>query len=168
MPGSLNLSKISTTEIQTNEIRSLDPNISISLLNTDIKLQQLSSDPVSATAGQLYYNTTDNVIKFYNGTEWLNVSGGDIVLENLSSDPVSANTGQLYYNTTDNVIKFYNGTEWLNTSQGSTDPNFFENDVVLTSSYTITTNKNALTAGPVTVANGVIITVPEGSTWTIV
>ena len=126
MPGSLNLSKISTTEIETNEIRSLDANVSISISNTDIKLQQLSSDPVSATAGQLYYNTNDNVIRFYNGTEWLNVS------------------------------------------QGSTDSNFFENDVVLTSSYTITTNKNALTAGPVTVANGVIITVPEGSTWTIV
>ena len=126
MPGSLNLSKISTTEIQTNEIRSLDANVSISISNTDIKLQQLSSDPVSATAGQLYYNTNDNVIRFYNGTEWLNVS------------------------------------------QGSTDSNFFENDVVLTSSYTITTNKNALTAGPVTVANGVIITVPAGSTWTIV
>jgi len=126
MPGSLNLSKISTTEIETNEIRSLDANVSISISNTDIKLQQLSSNPVSATAGQVYYNTTDNVIKFYNGTEWLNVS------------------------------------------QGSTDSNFFENDVVLTSSYTITTNKNALTAGPVTVANGVIITVPAGSTWTIV
>ena len=35
-------------------------------------------------------------------------------------------------------------------------------------SYTIQTNKNALTAGPVTVANGVIVTVPNGSTWTVV
>ena len=34
--------------------------------------------------------------------------------------------------------------------------------------YTIQTNKNALTAGPVTVANGVIVTVPDGSTWTVV
>jgi hypothetical protein len=76
MPGSLNLLKISTTEIETNEIRSLDPNISISLLNTDIKLQQLSSDPASNTAGQLYYNTTDSIIKYFNGTSWVSISGG--------------------------------------------------------------------------------------------
>jgi hypothetical protein len=34
--------------------------------------------------------------------------------------------------------------------------------------YTITTNKNAMSAGPITVASGVTVTVPDGSTWTIV
>ena len=56
----------------------------------------------------------------------------------------------------------------LGATGGGTDNIFWENDTVINNSYTIPTNKNALTAGPVTVANGVIITVPEGSTWTIV
>ena len=51
---------------------------------------------------------------------------------------------------------------------GGTDNIFWENDTTINSSYTIQTNKNALTAGPVTVANGVIVTVPNGSTWTVV
>lgn len=49
-----------------------------------------------------------------------------------------------------------------------TDEIFWENDQIITASYTITTNKNAMTAGPVTVNAGVIVTVPSGSTWTVV
>jgi hypothetical protein len=45
---------------------------------------------------------------------------------------------------------------------------FYENDITLTSNYTISTNKNAMTAGPVTINSGVTVTVPSGSTWTIV
>lgn len=51
---------------------------------------------------------------------------------------------------------------------GGTDEIFWENDTVITTSYTIPVNKNAMSAGPITVANGVVITVPDGSTWTVV
>jgi hypothetical protein len=49
-----------------------------------------------------------------------------------------------------------------------TDEIFWENDQNVTASYTITTNKNAMTAGPITVNAGVVVTVPSGSTWTVV
>ena len=45
---------------------------------------------------------------------------------------------------------------------------FYENAMVITTNYTITTNKNAMTAGPITVNSGVTVTVPTNSTWTIV
>lgn len=51
---------------------------------------------------------------------------------------------------------------------GGDDRVFFENDVTITTSYTITQNKNAMTAGPVTINPGITITVPTGSTWTVV
>jgi hypothetical protein len=51
---------------------------------------------------------------------------------------------------------------------GDGDRVFFENDQTVSSNYTLGTNKNALTAGPVTVANSVVVTVPTGSSWTIV
>lgn len=51
---------------------------------------------------------------------------------------------------------------------GGNDKIFFENDQVITTSYTLTTNKNAMTAGPVTINDGVTVTVPSGSTWTII
>lgn len=45
---------------------------------------------------------------------------------------------------------------------------FYENDQTVTGNYTITTNKNAVTAGPVTINSGVTVTVPSGSSWSIV
>ena len=51
---------------------------------------------------------------------------------------------------------------------GSTDQVFYENDQVVTTNYTISTNKNAMTAGPITVNSGVTITIPTGSEWSIV
>jgi hypothetical protein len=49
-----------------------------------------------------------------------------------------------------------------------TDEIFWENDQNVTASYTITTNKNAMTAGPITVNAGVVVTIPSGSVWTVV
>jgi hypothetical protein len=50
---------------------------------------------------------------------------------------------------------------------GGTDDVFYENSNTVTQSYTISTNKNALSAGPITVNNGVVITVPASSTWVV-
>lgn len=41
----------------------------------NIVLHSLASAPSSPVAGQMYYNTTDNVIYFWNGTAWLSVAG---------------------------------------------------------------------------------------------
>lgn len=41
----------------------------------NIVLHSLASAPSSPVAGQMYYNTTDNVIYFWNGTVWLSVAG---------------------------------------------------------------------------------------------
>ncbi len=58
---------------------------------------------------------------------------------------------------------------------GGTNKIFWENDQTIDYNYTITNNKNAMTAGPVTIAatgngNGsaVVVTVGDGETWTIV
>lgn len=45
---------------------------------------------------------------------------------------------------------------------------FYENDTNVTGDYTISAGKNAMTAGPVTVNNGVTVTVPNGSVWSVV
>lgn len=44
---------------------------------------------------------------------------------------------------------------------------FFINDVAISSNYTLPSGKNAMTAGPVTVNDGVVIEIPDGSTWTV-
>jgi hypothetical protein len=57
---------------------------------------------------------------------------------------------------------------WAAVTASASGGMFWENDITLTSNYTITTNKNAMTAGPVTINAGVTVTVPSTSTWTIV
>lgn len=71
------------------------------------------------------------------------------------------------------------GLSGVNGSTGATGPSggatgsggdaiFWENDQNVTTNYTISTNKNAMTAGPITVDAGVIVTIPSGSVWTVV
>ena len=50
----------------------------------------------------------------------------------------------------------------------STNTVFFENDNSVDVSYTISTDKNAMAAGPVAIKAGVTVTVPSGSFLTIV
>ena len=50
----------------------------------------------------------------------------------------------------------------------STNTVFFENDNTVDVSYTISTDKNAMAAGPISIRSGVTVTVPSGSFLTIV
>lgn len=64
----------------------------------------------------------------------------------------------------------FDGTNWTGiggASGGGGNPFCYENDITVTVDYTITTGKNAHSAGPITVANGVNITVPNGSNYVV-
>ena len=50
----------------------------------------------------------------------------------------------------------------------STNTVFFENDVAVAVNYQITSNKNAMSAGPIAINAGIAVTVPSGCAWTIV
>lgn len=45
---------------------------------------------------------------------------------------------------------------------------FYENDTIVTGSYSITAGKNAMSAGPIQIGVGSTVTIPSGSVWTIV
>jgi hypothetical protein len=51
---------------------------------------------------------------------------------------------------------------------GGNDQIFYENGQTVTASYTIPVGKNALTAGPITINTGTIVTISTGSRWVIV
>jgi hypothetical protein len=68
-----------------------------------------------------------------------------------------------------------NGSDiWLITSPdliptgGGTNKAFYLNDTVISTNYTVPTNQNAGTFGPVTINSGVTVTVNSGSYWSIV
>ena len=49
-----------------------------------------------------------------------------------------------------------------------TDDIFYENGQTVTSNYTITSGKNAMSTGPITINSGVSVTVPSGSRWVVI
>ena len=60
------------------------------------------------------------------------------------------------------------GSNLTGVASAVADGCIYENSQTISNNYTITTNKNALSAGPITIANGVTLTIPSGSTYTIV
>lgn len=85
---------------------------------------------------------------------------------------VSPVYGDQRANSTLNSMEWYNGTAWVPMGGGATGAAgnyvFHENDKIITGNYTLVGTKNAITAGPIQIANGVTVTIADGATWSIV
>jgi hypothetical protein len=85
--------------------------------------------------------------------------------------PGSPNSGMVRFNTDTNQFEGYS-TAWGALGGGATGSSgnqvFYENDQTVTANYTITSGKNAVTAGPIEIGAGITVTVPANSSWVIV
>ncbi len=79
---------------------------------------------------------------------------------------------ELQYDSVLDKWVLLNPAKGINPAAGATGGNddkiFWENGQTVTTDYTITTGQNAMTAGPITINNNITVTVPNGSTWSIV
>jgi hypothetical protein len=75
---------------------------------TTQKFVNLSADPSSGVAGEVYYNTTYNCLRFYNGSSWQNfVSNLDAISDVDINSP-----------STNQVLGYDGSTQtWKNISQ---------------------------------------------------
>ena len=129
------------------------------------------------TGGMIQSNTiTGNNIQ-------LNTVTGDDLVSNITLNgqyvtiptgatggrPSSSANGMLRYNTTTNKFDGYKGS-WGTIGGGATgggnDEIFYENGKTVNTSYTVAADKNAVSAGPISIAVGVTVTVLGD--WTIV
>ena len=80
--------------------------------------------------------------------------------------------GMLRFNSSTSLFEGYNGTAWGSigggATGGGTDQIFYLNGQTVNTSYSIPSGQNAGTFGPVTIAGGAVVTVPSGSTWSVV
>jgi hypothetical protein len=103
----------------------------------------------------------------------LNFSGtGTIRLPNgTTAERPSPTAGMIRYNTTENTFEGYAAGAWGSIGGGATgaggDQVFYENELTVTTSYTLTTSRNAMSTGPITIDSGVTVTVPTGQRWVI-
>ena len=61
-----------------------------------------------------------------------------------------------------------NGTSGITSANYQSTGAIYENAQTITANTTITTSYNALSAGPITIANTITVTIPTGSNWAIV
>jgi len=143
---------------------------------------------------QLYHDGNNSLIQD-SGTGHVQVRSGTFTVGNATLSKTSAvfNSGsgqQLNFN---NVQKFIttntgvvisgictatsfegDGSNLSNLPSGapvggaSTNTVFFENDKLVEVGYQITSTKNAMSAGPISVSAGIAVTIPSGCSWTIV
>jgi hypothetical protein len=121
---------------------------------------QLSSLASVSSNGIIARNGTNSLTSrtIVSGGTGISISDGD----GVNGNPTISNTGVTSVNGSTGAV-----TVTVTAKGGGTDQIFWENDVFINSSYTIPLNKNAMTAGPVTVGNDAIITIQDGSSWTI-
>lgn len=111
-------------------------------------------------------------VSYFGNDVFLSGTGAIKVASGTTGERPTGTAGKIRFNTTINKYEGHNGSIWSSIGGGATgggnDDTFYENSTVITANYTITTGKNAMTAGPITINDGITVTVPDNSTWTIV
>jgi hypothetical protein len=117
------------------------------------------------------YTATSSAITLVSGAttgdELMVIAFGNFTV----ADVVAASTGGTFADSITvqgnvDATTFTQGGQPL--EAGAKEGIFWENSQTISSNYTITSGKNAGTFGPVTIADGVTVTIPDGSTWTVV
>jgi hypothetical protein len=90
---------------------------------------------------------------------------GDIIYEETGGTAARLGIG-----TTGQVLTVSGGKPAWGAAASSniTANGLWENSATISANYTIGSGNNAVSAGPITVSTGITVTVPTGSTWTVV
>tara|TARA_Y100000401_G_scaffold100967_1_gene90190 strand:- start:51 stop:983 length:933 start_codon:yes stop_codon:yes gene_type:complete len=117
---------------------------------------------------------TSTAFKLINGTE-LEAEGGATITGTCTATTFSGSGASLTNLPAANLtgtLPAIDGSNLTGISAGATgggsDEIFYENGQNVTTNYTITNGKNAMSAGPITIDSGVTVTVGAGETYTIV
>jgi hypothetical protein len=80
-------------------------------------IQNLASAPASPVAGQIYFNTNDGEIYYYDGSAWVSVLNESEVISGLYANrPAASTAGRLFFATDQQIMYFDTGSAWLQVS----------------------------------------------------
>ena len=96
----------------------------------------------------------------------------DLPVGTTAERPGTPNNGMIRYNSSLSRYEGYSGSAWGQlgggATGGGTDQVFYTNGQSVDTDFTLTGTLNAMSAGPISIASGVTVTVSSGATWTVV
>ena len=135
-----------------------------------------AQQPGSPTTGMLRYNSTSNEFEGYSGSSpaWKSVGGSAISNDTSTSSNIypllaaaTSGTAQNVYTSNAKLLYKPSTGEFsstvLNASNG-----IVVNSATISTSYTVASGSNAMSAGPVSIASGQSVTVASGSRWVVI
>ena len=73
----------------------------------------------------------------------------------------------LFRSSTDVQFEGYNGSQWTSIGGAAAGGAVYENKQSITANYTMSTNYNGESVGPIQIDGGVTVTIPSGSRWVV-
>jgi hypothetical protein len=154
-----------------------------------VTVKNTSGTGIAVPAGKsmFVFNNGTNVVEAVTGA--VNLSVGTLAVTGTSTfaaDSTYTGTGQvklpagttaqrsgapangmIRYNSDDAGFEGYQDGAWGGISGAQANGVIYENNLTITANYTLTTNKNGFSVGPITISGGVTVTVPSGQRWLV-
>jgi hypothetical protein len=79
-----------------------------------------TSGPPNPLAGQLWWDTTNNILRVYSGTSWKISTGATSAPFSAPPGDLSALGGDLWFDSTNQQLKIYSGASWVTVGPAAT------------------------------------------------
>ena len=154
-----------------------------------VTVKNTSGSGIAVPAGKsmFVFNNGTNVIEAVTGAVNLSVGtlavtgtstfGGDSTYTGTGQVKLPAGTtaqrsaspanGMIRYNSDDDGFEGYQDGAWGGISGAQANGVIYENNLTVTANYTLSTNKNGFSVGPISISGGVTVTIPSGQRWVI-
>lgn len=140
--------------------------------NSDITSLSGLTTPLSVAQGGTAATTAAGARTSLSALAFTTTTGSAVVPASTTANrDASPAAGYFRFNTSTGTFEGYNGAAWGSVGGGATgaggDTVFQENSLIVTTSYTLSTGKSAMSVGPITINGGASVTVPSGYSWII-
>jgi len=177
--GAINSTTIGASTATTGAFTVLSASSDSSFTSTGallISKGTTAQQPGSPATGMIRYNTTTSQFEGYSGSSpaWKSIGGSALsndtsTASNLYPVFAGATSGTAENLYTSNAKLLYKpSTGELSASVPRASNGIFVNSATVATSYTVAAGDNAMSAGTITVNNGITVTVSNGSRWVVV
>jgi hypothetical protein len=143
----------------------------LAILSSFVQIENAAANETMATftengAVSLRFDNTEKFVTTADGVDITSTGSVKVPVGTTAQRNAAPATGDFRFNSTVATFEGYNGSAWGSVGGGATgaggDTVFQENERVVTTNYTLSTNKSAMCVGPLTINTGVTVTIPSG------